>query len=167
MQSKLLLIIIPLAMIVVLGGGGGYYYLKKISTATSNITRADENIIYDYLDNKTNDLAYSKRGKMYSAFKVLGTSQDKLYLWVLKREYSKVGKTFPDGDAVSVPVVLSVIKIGNNLIIISHKAPEDGDNYGKSLKKLFPSNIHFPISNDDRNYLEEATRIRAEEDLLK
>lgn len=164
MNSRLLFIVILVTTIVFLGG---CCYSKNISTDTSEIRQVDEKIILDYLDNKTNDLASSQRGKMFSAFMLLGTTHDKIYLWVTKIEYLNVGNkiTHEGGDAVSAPIVLSVKKTDTSLNIISHKFPEDGKNFGKDVKRLFPPNIQFP-QNEDKVRLEEITKTRAEEDLL-
>ncbi|MDN5316849.1 MAG: hypothetical protein PWR08_973, partial [Thermoanaerobacterium sp.] len=35
---------------------------------------------------KTNDIAYPNKGKMYSAFELLGTDKDKIYIWLVKEE---------------------------------------------------------------------------------
>lgn len=163
MNLRLIFVIVLVTIIVF---SGGYSYSKNVSTETLEITQADEKIILDYLDNETNDLASPHRGKMYSAFNLLGTSRNKIYLWVTKIEYLQVGDkiTHEGGDAVSSHVVLYVKKTGKNFRILSHKFPDDGENYVKSLKKLFPPNILRP-NYDDNLKLEEITRTRAEEDM--
>jgi len=141
---------------------------KTDATNTLKITQNDEKVVLEYLDTKTNDIAYSGRGKMYSAFKVLGTDQDKIYIWLVKVEYFNIGDniTHEGGDAVSVPVVLNIKKIDKGITIISHNFPEDGTNYGKSVKRLFPPNIKFP-DYDEKIKLKEVTKVRAEEDFKK
>lgn len=128
------------------------------------ISKDDENIILNYLDKETNDIAYSKNGRMYSSFKLLGTSQDKLYIWMSKVEYFKLGNaiTHENGDAVSSPLVLYVKKTGNKLLIIKHDSPKDGEDYNKTLQKLFPSGIKIPDSNEIQKLIE-TTKLRAEE----
>jgi hypothetical protein len=105
---------------------------------------------------------------MYSAFKLLGTERNKIYMWVSKVEYFKLENTITheNGDAVSLPIVLDIEKSGNSFIITGHNIPEDGENFGKSTKSLFPSNIKFP-NNDERSELDQLTKIRAKQDMLK
>lgn len=162
MKLRLLLLIVSAAL---LAFSGGYVHSKNVSTETLEITQTDEKIILDYLDNQTNDLASPHRGRMYSAFNLLGTRRNKIYLWVTKIEYLQAGGkiTHEGGDAVSSHVVLYVKKTGKNFRILSHKFPDDGENYFKSLKKLFPPDIQSP-NYDDNLKLKEITRTRAEED---
>jgi len=141
MKIKILFII--LSFIIILSGCN---VSKKQSTDTLKFTQDDEKRILEYLDTKTNNIAYSKKGKMYSAFKLLGTERNKIYMWVSKVEYFKLENTITheNGDAVSLPIVLDIEKSGNSFIITGHNIPEDGENFGKSTKSLFPSNIKFP-----------------------
>lgn len=164
MKSRTLLIIILMIMLVLPG--------CSVSRTTSNdalkITNDDEKIILEYLDKNTNDIASPTKGKMYSSFLLLGTSKDKIYIWVAKVEYLIMNGNVTDegGNAVSLPVVLNVKKNGKSLSIISHKYPEEGEDNGKSTKKLFPSDIKFP-GNDELLKLNEITKTRAEENLKK
>lgn len=141
-------------------------YLTKKPTDPIKITENDKKVILEYLDTKTNDIARPSRGKMYSAFKLLGTDQDKVYIWLVKLEYFKVGNkiTHEDGDAVGTPVVLYIKKNDKGISITKHKYPEEGEYWGKSVKRLFPPNIRFPDYNDKVN-LEKITKSRAEENL--
>ena len=105
---------------------------------------------------------------MYSAFKLLGTSREKIYIWLVKVEYFNVDNKIihEGGGAVSVPVVLNFKKTSNNFSISSHKCPEDGKNFNKDVKKLFPSNIKFPEYTEKLN-LKQIIKLRAEEDIKK
>lgn len=105
---------------------------------------------------------------MYCAFKLLGTGKNKLYIWMAKVEYFKVGDkiTHEGGDAVGIPIVLNIRKNGRSLSIINHEFPGDGEQYDKSLKKLFSDDVIFP-SNDEMLKLNEVTRKRAEENFSK
>lgn len=160
MKMRGLFTIILIVLIVFSGCNSS----KNISFDTLKITKDEENLILDYLDNKTNDIARSKNGKMYSAFKLLGASQDKLYIWVSKVEYFKEGNeiTHKCGDAVSTPVVLTFKKTDKSISIVRHEHPKDGESYNKNVKKLFPPNIKFP-DDDERSKLVQITKERAEE----
>jgi hypothetical protein len=84
---------------------------KKITTTNPlKITQNDKKIILNYLDTKTNDIAYPSKGKMYSAFELLGTDKDKIYIWLVKEEYIKTGTNLERGQGVSLPVVLKIKK---------------------------------------------------------
>ncbi|MCP2238768.1 hypothetical protein [Thermoanaerobacterium thermosaccharolyticum] len=137
---------------------------KITATNTLKITQNDKKIILNYLDTKTNDIAYPSKGKMYSAFELLETDKDKIYIWVVKEEYIKVGATLERGQGVSLPVVLKIKKSSKGISIISHNFPKDGVNFNKDVKKLFPANIRFP-NNEEMVKLIEVTKTRAEEDL--
>ncbi|MGG7076591.1 hypothetical protein [Clostridium sardiniense] len=109
---------------------------------TMNITEKDEEIIREYIGNKTgNDIVMSDE-ETHSAFKILGSSDNEIYLWVLKENASGVGG--------SVPLVLEAKKENNNLNILSYKMPGSGDDYGKDIKEMFPKEVQNKIfSNAD------------------
>ncbi|GEM_PF-980970 len=164
MKSKVLFLLTFVATVIFSGCNSS----EKVSSNALSITKNDEKMILEYLDTKTDDIVSSKNGKMYSSFKLLGTSDNKIYIWMSKVEYFYVdGKvTRKDGDAVSLPVVLDAKTTNNRLSIANHKYPEEGKNYGKSLKKLFPPYIKFP-EGYERMQLDEATKVRAEEEFKK
>jgi hypothetical protein len=134
------------------------------------ITKDDEKVILEYLDKETNNIARSSEGKMYSAFKLLGTEKNKIYIWLVKIEYLKKGGqiTHMGGGAVSLPVVLYARKDENGILITRHKFPSDGVHYGKSIMKLFPLKVREKFSDidyDEKERLKEITLIRAKDDL--
>jgi len=118
---------------------------KEASSNILTLTQADERTIEEYLDAKTNDISSPfQGGRMYSAFKILGTDSNKIYLWMLKYEYLKESNELTNG--VSLPVVLTIKVKDNQVVIENHSFPKDGAEYGPSLKKLFPQNIREQIS---------------------
>lgn len=143
---------------------------ENVGDNTLEISKDDEKLILNYLDNNTNDLASTENGKMYSAYKVLGTSQEKIFLWVIKIEFKyKEGKlTKEEGESVAAPIVLNIKKNGKSFSIIGHQLPKEGKDYPKSIKKLFPSDMVFP--DDDYSFrlkLKESILARVEEDINK
>lgn len=159
-MKKIVLLVVLLCTIIILA----FVLSKNGSHEIIKITENDEKVILEYLDKKTNDIAkpIKANGKMYSSFKLLGTDQNEIYIWLVKMEYTKIGEQVSnEGNAVSVPVVLKVNKNNKGISIISHKYPEDGINYGKNIKRLFPSNLKFP-DYEDKAKLEEVTKDRAE-----
>jgi hypothetical protein len=54
---------------------------RDVDNNTIKITQNDEKVILEYLDTKTDDIAYPSKGnKTYSAFNLLGTDIDKIYI---------------------------------------------------------------------------------------
>lgn len=147
---------------------GGCKSTIKNSSNSLNITKEDEKIIQQYLDTKTNDISSTKSGKMYSAFILLGTDNDKIYVWMLKEECIKVGSGVIITNGVSSPLVLYVKTGEYGIKIKSHKSPKDGEGYGKSIKKLFPQNVIdliSNISNEHMAHLKEVIKNRVKEDI--
>jgi len=105
-----------------------------------NITKEDEKIIRAYLDNNTGNVIVNSEEETYSAFKVLGTGNNKIYLWVLKENKS--------GSGASMPVLLNAKRDNDFLKITSYKTPGDGDDYGKDIKKMFPKPVQNEIFSD-------------------
>lgn len=121
------------------------------------ITKTDEKIILQYLDTKTNDINIAREGKMYSAFTVLGTDEDKIYVWLLKEGYIKEEGKLRVESGISLPVVLYTKNGKNGIEITNHEYPEDGIGNEKSKKKLFPYNVRYVI---DSNYNERVDKLQ-------
>lgn len=115
----------------------GCNFINENQKDTINVKEEDKEIITEYLNNKTGDQIVPSGVECYSAFEILGTSSDNIYLWVLKENISGCGG--------SMPVSLNVKKDKDNLDIISYKIPGDGDDYGKDIDKLFPKNVRKKI----------------------
>lgn len=113
---------------------------SKSNEEKLNITENDYGIISEYLDNKTGNSIVMNDGKNYSAFKILGTGKDEIYLWVLKENGS--------GGGASLPVLLNAKKENNDLTIIDYKIPRDGDQYVEDVKEIFPKNVQKQIFSD-------------------
>lgn len=131
---------------------------KETSSNILTLTQADERTIEEYLDAKTNDISSPfQGGRMYSAFKILGTDSNKIYLWMLKYEYLKESNVYTNG--VLLPVVLTIEVKDNQIIIENHSYPKDGNEYGPSLKKLFPQNVIDQISTNHNELVKELEQI--------
>lgn len=134
------------------------------------ITKTDEKIILQYLDTKTNDINVAREGKMYSAFTVLGTDEDKIYIWLLKEGYFKEEGMLRVESGTSLPVVLYIKNGKNGIEITNHKYPEDGIGNEKSMKKLFPYYVRYAINsnyNERADKLQKIIKNRAEKDFQK
>ncbi|MEW9095481.1 MAG: hypothetical protein AB2417_10410 [Clostridiaceae bacterium] len=163
MKRRLFVFLLSLSILFVLGGCNS---TLKDSSNTLEITQTDEKIIQEYLDTKTNDISSPYRGgKMYSAFRILGTDSNKIYVWMLKYENLKQSNELTNG--VSIPIVLYIETKGDKIEIDNHKYPKDGVEYGRSLGKLFPQNVRDEMSNNNNELigqLEEIIRNRIKSD---
>ena len=163
MKKRFFVFVLQLLILFILGG---YSSTPKDASNTLKITQADEKMIQEYLDTKTNDIsAPYQKGEMYSAFKILGTDSNKIYVWMLKYEYLGQGKEPTNGG--SIPIVLYIEGKGDEIEIKNHKYPKDGQEYGKSLKKLFPQNVIEKMNNNHNeliDQLEEIIQNRIKED---
>lgn len=140
--------------------------MKKNSSNSLKITKDDEKVILEYLDKKTNDISSPRGGKMYSAFDILGTDSNRIYIWMLKEECLKQGNEVKMTNGVSLPVVLNIEIVTNKIVIKSHKFPGDGEGNGESIKRLFPANVINLMSNNHNErvtQLEEAIQRRIKE----
>lgn len=164
-MRKGIMFIFLLSMLLILGGCN---LTVKDASNSLKITKEDEKIILEYLDTKTNDVSSPRGGTMYSAFTVLGTDSDKLYIWMLKEETLKQGSEVIMTNGTSLPLVLYIKTGEEKIIITNHKYPEDGQGNGKSIRKLFPENVRKVMSNnynERADQLEEIIKNRVKDDM--
>lgn len=134
------LVLIPILLFF-----GGCDSTEENSSDALALTPQDEQRIEAYLDTRTEDISSPHQGgKMVSAFRILGTDADKIYLWMLKYEYLEQSHELTNG--VSLPVVLYITTKDDQIVITHHGFPKDGSAYSGSLKKLFPKNVRDQIS---------------------
>lgn len=117
------MIVFMLSIIITFTGCGE---IKTDATNVLKITPNDEKTIQEYCDTKTDDIDISPEGKMYSAFELLGTDKDRIYIWLIKRMYIKnegQDEKPESGDTVSLPVDLYIKNDGKGISIIGHKYP--------------------------------------------
>ncbi|MDZ5253619.1 hypothetical protein [Clostridium sp. LIBA-8841] len=108
------------------------------------ITEADNGIIREYIDNKTGNKIVVNEGHVYSAFKVLGTDKNEIYLWVLKENSV--------GSGGSMPVLLKASRVNGELSITDFKIPRDGEEYVEDIKEMFPRYVRKQIYADVNTY---------------
>lgn len=119
---------------------------SAIALSGEAISNPDEKIIYEYLNTKTDDLmGKAGEGKFYSAFTILSTDRDKIYIYVMKARFVKQGNAAVQDDTVISPLVLYVKNTNEGMIIVGHEGPEDGMGWGRSLGRIFPENVNEPL----------------------
>lgn len=145
-----------------------YNSYVRTSSNSLKVTKDDEKIILEYLDTKTNDILAPLGEKMYSAFVVLGTDNNKIYIFMLKKDFIKHGNEMISNGGVSTPVVLSVETSDGKIKITGHKFPRDGEEGSRDAKRLFPRNVRSyldKIRNSGSNQLQEAIDNRVKEEI--
>jgi len=104
------------------------------------------NKILHYLDSKILEPSFG--GKVFSAYEELGCSGsgDIIYLWVFAQEFYKDSDFLEKGTGMSTPIALKLSK-DEDMEIIEHILPRDGEYYQKDIKRLFPQKLHEQILN--------------------
>lgn len=132
---------------------------------SQTVSAKDDGVIQSYLDQKVLSPLFG--GKVFSAHKVLGTAEGKVYVWALLQEYYKKDNKLEMGTGWSVPLVLTVQNGTNGMVVSEHKYPGDGSLFTTDVKSLFPKGLQqeifdFPSTQNSRD-LENQAKIRAEQ----
>ena len=134
-----------------------------------------ESIIDRYLDKNIKDntsnrnFFYQKDGVLtFFEYKLLGIDQSKIYIWLIKADYSNIAGSINRQNLVSLPFILKYRKNSSNISIIGYAFPRDGMKYGKDIIRLFPRDIIdvFP-QDEEKIILEESLNYKASEKLNK
>lgn len=123
------------------------------------ITEADSEVIREYIDNNTGNKIAVNEGEVYSAFKILGTSKDEIYLWVLKGNSS--------GSASSIPVLLKASRVKGELSITDFRIPSDGDAYVDDVNEMFPRYVRKQIYSDINTHNDMINELKKQINSLK
>ncbi|MDM0469097.1 hypothetical protein QTG95_07200 [Clostridium perfringens] len=123
------------------------------------ITEADSEVIREYIDNNTGNKIAVNEGEVYSAFKILGTSKDEIYLWVLKENSS--------GSASSLPVLLKASRVKEELSITDFRIPSDGDAYVDDVNEMFPRYVRKQIYSDINTHNDMINKLKKQINSLK
>lgn len=121
------------------------------NTPLLTVTGTENKLILDYLDQKV--FSPNFRGKVFSAYKLLGRETGKLYIWATIQEYYKKDGILETGTGWSVPLVLNLAESSGSEKITSHISPRDGSLYSKDIEKLFPrvlqkTILYFPSNSE-------------------
>lgn len=100
----------------------------------------DDNYIRRYLENSLESPGFG--GKMFCTYELYGKEpqgdKQQLYLWAFCMEYYIEGGVLQEGTGVSMPVVLVSVPSCHSDLIETHFKPADGEDYGNSIRRLFP-----------------------------
>jgi hypothetical protein len=83
----------------------------------------------------------SRNGEMRCAYVPLGVEQDRVFLSTLCLELVDAGDSLATGSARGMPLALRIAVDSNTVRVASHEAPEDGDRYRPSVRRIFPPPI--------------------------
>lgn len=126
----------------------------EVESGGKEITTKEIESLTKYIENKTDDICEKTNNRSYNAFEILGVNEDEVYIWLLKAN---------DKDVVSVPVQL---KVNDDFEVISHKYPNDGDDYKEELKDLFPKRVIKKMDNGQNGYIKKLEKKIDEERAL-
>lgn len=112
-------------------------------------TSLDE-IISSYLAQKVAFKVFSDKGVVFEAHELYGTEEKDektyVYIWSVQQEYAYIDNEIVRGAGASMPLVIILEKSGEDgYDTITHMAPQDGERYISSVKKLFPEKYHDRI----------------------
>ncbi len=83
----------------------------------------------------------SHNGEMRCAYVPLGVEQDRVFLNTLCLELIDAGDSLVTGAGRGMPLALRIAVDSHTVRVASHEAPEDGDRYLPSLRRIFPPAI--------------------------
>lgn len=93
-------------------------------------------------------------------------NDDKLevYVWVLYHEYTENNNELELEQSSSIPYLITIDTSGDEYKIISYEIPKDGNEYKKSINKMFPITIRnrifvFQQSNEYKKLLKEHQKL--------
>jgi hypothetical protein len=107
------------------------------------VSPTDEVVIQTYLDQRVITPVFG--GKVFSAFKIIGTDPGKIYVIALLEEYYKKDGQVERGTGMYCPIVLNVQNGSNEIVIVRHRLPRDGADYSKDVKSMFPKELQQQI----------------------
>ena len=93
-----------------------------------------------YLENTLESPGFG--GKMFCTYEFYGKepqgNKQHLYLWAFCMEYYVKQGVLREGTGISLPVVLVTVPSCHGDLIETHFKPLDGEDYGNSIRSLFP-----------------------------
>jgi hypothetical protein len=130
----------------VVGGDEGGTWTSFRQIEILNNASGDDSI-RRYLENTLESPGFG--GKMFCTYELYGKEMkgDKqhLYLWTFCMEYYAKQGFLQEGAGVSMPVVLVSLPSCHGDLIETHFKPVDGEDYGNSIRAIFPPQYHKAI----------------------
>jgi hypothetical protein len=81
----------------------------------------------------------SKGGEMRCAYRPLGQSGTKVFVWAICSELLAVDGRLIDGSGMSLPAAFAIEVDSGRSRIIGVEVPQDGSGYGSSIQRIFPA----------------------------
>ena len=95
-------------------------------------------------------------GKVFCAYELIGTetagTRKHVFLWAHCMEFRPQGNYLAEGTGLSLPVFLVSIPSCHGELIETHCVPADGEEYGNSVRKIFPVRYHKAIFTEGATY---------------
>lgn len=82
-------------------------------------------------------------GELFADYHELGRNSNEIYIWAYISEFYKDNGELKTGAGVSLPMVITFTEG----IPANHRIPDDGSQYEKSIKRMFPVRIHDEVLN--------------------
>lgn len=137
MKNNIVLIILLFSLAF-----GFYIYKVKSNNIIESVNQneTEETIIEKYISN--NLLKPEFGGKVFCVFHNYSLekneTENNYYLWIYCEEYYKKDNKVLMGSGVSMPVKLETKKVNGAIEILNYQKPQDGEDYAKSIKEMFP-----------------------------
>lgn len=88
----------------------------------------------------------SKGGEMRCAYRPLGQSETRVFVWAVCTEILAVDGRLVDGSGMSLPAAFKIAVDSGRPRIVGVEIPEDGNRYGPSIRRIFPAKTWPAIS---------------------
>jgi hypothetical protein len=159
MRKKLfsVIIIVILPVLILFGCQNNK---EESSSNTLDYSKLKE-IIHDYLQN--NIISPHFGGKVFCSYELFGNEIQNdsiyIYLWTLCMGYYIENGNLKKGPGVSMPVALIALPSQQGYEIIEHKRPMAGEDYGESIREIFPRKYHKNIFPETKEYNRRANNL--------
>jgi hypothetical protein len=124
--------------------GGTWASYKKVEVIDEP---PGEDFLQRYLENTLESPGFG--GKMFCTYELYGKEpkgqRQLFYLWAFCMEYYVKQGFLQEGAGVSMPVALVSLPSRHGDLIETHFQPVDGEDYGNSIRAIFPPKYHKAI----------------------
>ncbi len=92
----------------------------------------------------------SRGGEMRCAYKPLGQRGTRVFVWAVCEELLSADGQLVNGSAMSLPAAFEIAVDSGRARTVALEIPEDGNRYGLSIRRIFPSST-WPAINGGPN----------------